>query len=52
MHRSLVADALVTRGAEVAQIMTATRADPHRLREWARVEGTRVSYPGVTDRTG
>ncbi len=49
-HRSLVADALVARAVEVAHIMTPTRADRHRLREWARVQGGRVVYPGVTDR--
>jgi uncharacterized protein (DUF488 family) len=50
-HRSLVADALVARAVEVAHIMTPTRADRHSLREWARVQGMRVFYPGVTDRT-
>lgn len=44
-HRSLIADALVARGVEVRHIMTAHRADPHRLTSFARVEGTRVTYP-------
>ena len=44
-HRSLIADALVVRGIEVAHIMTATRLQPHVLHSWARVEGTRITYP-------
>lgn len=45
-HRSLIADALVARGLGVRHIVTADRAEPHVLRPWARVEGTRVFYPG------
>jgi 3-methyladenine DNA glycosylase/8-oxoguanine DNA glycosylase len=45
-HRSLVADALTARGAKVEHIMSATRSDQHRLTPFARVEGTRVTYPG------
>ena len=45
-HRSLVADALTARGASVEHISTATRATPHRLTPFARVEGKRVTYPG------
>jgi 3-methyladenine DNA glycosylase/8-oxoguanine DNA glycosylase len=44
-HRSLVADALVVRGAEVAHITSAARASPHRLTRFAQVEGTRITYP-------
>jgi uncharacterized protein (DUF488 family) len=44
-HRSLVADALVTRGAEVEHITGATRASRHRMTPFARVDGTRVTYP-------
>lgn len=46
-HRSLVADALVTRGAEVEHVMTAERASPHRITPFARVEGARVTYPAA-----
>jgi uncharacterized protein (DUF488 family) len=46
-HRSLIADALVARGIAVEHIVTADRAEPHVLRPWARVEGTRVFYPGL-----
>jgi uncharacterized protein (DUF488 family) len=45
-HRSLIADALVARGQAVWHIRAATRAEPHRLRDFARVEGGKVSYPG------
>jgi uncharacterized protein (DUF488 family) len=44
-HRSLIGDALVARGAEVFELSSAKRAQPHRMTPFARVEGTRVSYP-------
>ena len=44
-HRSLVADALVARGIEVRHLMSPTKANPHVLRDFARIEGARVSYP-------
>jgi uncharacterized protein (DUF488 family) len=45
-HRSLIADALVARGEPVFHIATSDRAEPHRLRDFARVDGRTVSYPG------
>jgi uncharacterized protein (DUF488 family) len=48
-HRSLIADALLVRGFPVEHILNATRSQPHRLTPWARVEGTRLTYP--PDRT-
>ena len=45
-HRSLIADALVARGESVLHILTLERAEPHVLREFARVENGRVTYPG------
>jgi uncharacterized protein (DUF488 family) len=47
-HRSLVGDALVVRGVEVLDIMTVTSAKPHTLTSFARVEGTRVTYPSTS----
>ncbi len=44
-HRSLIADALVARGIRVEHILGVTRLQPHTLRPWARVEGTRITYP-------
>ncbi|BAS26529.1 hypothetical protein LIP_0672 [Limnochorda pilosa] len=44
-HRSLIAHALKVRGVEVRHIMSRTRAEPHRLTPFARVEGARITYP-------
>jgi uncharacterized protein (DUF488 family) len=44
-HRSLIADALTARGIAVAHIMSATKANPHKMTSFARVEGERVRYP-------
>lgn len=44
-HRSLIADALIVRGLPVAHILSARRTQPHALRPFARVEGTRLTYP-------
>ena len=46
-HRQLIADALVARGIEVRHIVSAAAPEPHKLTEFARVEGTRVAYPGL-----
>lgn len=43
-HRSLVADALMARGAEVFEIASAKRATPHRMTRFATVNGTQVTY--------
>ena len=45
-HRSLVADALLARGYVVRDILSSTRAQPHKLTPFARVRGTKVTYPG------
>ena len=44
-HRSLIADALLTRGIQVEHIMSPTIRNPHRLTSFARVDGTRITYP-------
>jgi uncharacterized protein (DUF488 family) len=44
-HRSLIADALVSRGYEVRDIMSATSAKPHALMTMAKVHGGQVTYP-------
>jgi uncharacterized protein (DUF488 family) len=44
-HRSLIADALLARGWDVLDIYDASKASPHRLTPFARVEGTLVTYP-------
>ena len=45
-HRSLVSDALEARGVAVEHILSATRRQRHELTSFARVSGTRVTYPG------
>ncbi len=50
-HRSLLADVLTARGARVEHIAGPSRATPHHVTSFARVEGGRVSYPGA-DATG
>lgn len=44
-HRSLVGDALLVRGDEVLDIMSATVAKPHTLTSFAQVDGTTIIYP-------
>jgi len=44
-HRSLIADALTARGTVVKHILSAARAEPHRLTPFAHVEGMSVTYP-------
>lgn len=46
-HRSLVADALTLRGVPVEHIMGEAKREPHRLTAFARVEGTRITYPAT-----
>ena len=44
-HRSLIADALTARGIMVLDILTATKAQPHVMTQFAKVEGQQVTYP-------
>ncbi len=44
-HRSLIADALLIRGLNVEHILSLTHSQAHRLTLFARVEGTRLTYP-------
>lgn len=44
-HRSLLGDALLVRGFEVEEILTATRRQPHRLTPFAVVTGASITYP-------
>jgi uncharacterized protein (DUF488 family) len=45
-HRSLIGDALLARNIRVEDIMSEKAVRPHRLTPWAKVDGTRVTYPG------
>ena len=44
-HRSLIADALVSRGCEVRHIMSGTKADLHRLTPFAIQDNGSIRYP-------
>jgi uncharacterized protein (DUF488 family) len=44
-HRSLVADALLVRGIAVEEIIGPQKPTAHKLTPFARVEGTRITYP-------
>ena len=46
-HRSVLADALAARAVPVEHILSPTRAQPHSLTKFARVENHRVTYPRV-----
>lgn len=44
-HRSLIADALLVRGIDTADIQSLNHTLPHKLTPFARVDGTRITYP-------
>jgi uncharacterized protein (DUF488 family) len=44
-HRSLLADALIARGAQVFQLLAPGKASPHRVTPFAHIEGATVTYP-------
>jgi uncharacterized protein (DUF488 family) len=48
-HRSLIADALVVREYQVEHILSRTRRQAHVLTPWAKVHGTRLTYPPPLD---
>ncbi len=48
-HRSLIADALIVRGLDVADITSPANARPHVLTSFARVNGTTITYPTPLD---
>jgi uncharacterized protein (DUF488 family) len=45
-HRSMISDALIVRGWTVLDITSPTKAAVHKLTPFAKVEGTRITYPG------
>lgn len=51
-HRSLIADALLVRGIAVEEIVTPDKSEPLRLTPFARVEGTRITYPSSEPTSG
>jgi len=44
-HRSLISDALLVRGWRVMDITSETKASPHKLTRFAKVDGLRITYP-------
>ena len=44
-HRSLIGDALTVRGIETVDIMSLTQSRVHTLTPFAKVSGTKVTYP-------
>jgi uncharacterized protein (DUF488 family) len=44
-HRSLIGDALLVRGVQVLDIMSATSTKPHTMTTFAVVDGTHIVYP-------
>jgi uncharacterized protein (DUF488 family) len=50
-HRSLIADALLLRGAQVEDIVGLQARKTHRLTSWAHVDGLKIIYPLETSRS-
>lgn len=44
-HRSLISDALIVRHVKVLHIISATSTITHELTEFAKVKGTKITYP-------
>lgn len=44
-HRSLIGDALIVRGIRTEDIMSLTRTQVHALTSFAKVQGTKITYP-------
>jgi uncharacterized protein (DUF488 family) len=47
-HRSLIADALVSRGWQVQHILSTAEAPPHQITPFARIENDTLTYPEQT----
>ena len=45
-HRSLIADALISRGWRVQHILSRAEAVPHQITPFARIENDALTYPG------
>jgi uncharacterized protein (DUF488 family) len=46
-HRQLVSDALVVRGFRVGHVFGLEKVEAHKLTQSLRVEGTKITYPGL-----
>jgi uncharacterized protein (DUF488 family) len=50
-HRSLIGDALLVRGFQVEDIFSATSRRPHEMTPFARVQGTEITYPAISEKS-
>ena len=50
-HRSLVADALTVRGILAEEIISRTKRAPHKITSFAKVRGTKITYPPYEEPT-
>jgi uncharacterized protein (DUF488 family) len=48
-HRSLIGDALLVRGVPVLHLMDQRTATAHSLTRFAKIDGTRITYPPEAD---
>jgi uncharacterized protein (DUF488 family) len=48
-HRSLIADSLTARGIQVEHIISGVRTQTHSFTPWARIRGSRITYPAETE---
>jgi uncharacterized protein (DUF488 family) len=48
-HRSLIGDALLVRGWRVLDIIGVGEAKPHELTDFAKIQGTRITYPQTNE---
>ena len=46
-HRQLVSDALAVRGYSIGHIFNASKAEQHKLTNFAKANGTRITYPAL-----
>lgn len=44
-HRQLVSDALLVRGFHIGHLFSTTKVEEHQLTEFARVSGSKITYP-------
>ena len=47
-HRRLISDALIARGWQVRHLLTPKRIEDHAITPFARIEGTKITYPAQT----
>jgi uncharacterized protein (DUF488 family) len=48
-HRSLIGDALLVRGVDVEDILSATSRREHQLTSFAKIDGVDISYPAENE---